>query len=260
MCIAYLALRSHPDWPLFIAANRDEFHQRPTLAVAPWHNHPDVIAGIDLQAGGTWLGVTQQGRFGLLTNYREIGKQIVDAPSRGDLVSAYLTTSTPAADYVGWVSKTADAYNGFNLIAGDLTTASYLSNRSPAPGRQALGHGRYVVSNHLLDTPWPKTERLRHMLEQLDMDSLAHSLRTVFDVLKDMTPADDKDLPSTGLNLERERLLSSPFIISPDYGTRCSTVVLVHKSGKALISEISYNAAGVETQRHDWPFRIMTAV
>lgn len=260
MCIAYLALRSHPDWPLFIAANRDEFHQRPALAAAPWHDHPDVIAGIDLQAGGTWLGITQQGRFGLLTNYREMGKQIADAPSRGDLVSSCLTTGISVADYVDTISQEADAYNGFNLIAGDLDTASYLSNRSPVPGRQELGPGRYVVSNHLLDTPWPKAERLRHMLEQLDMNSLTGSLRAVFDALKETTPADDSDLPSTGLSLERERLLSSPFIISPDYGTRCSTVILVHKSGQALLSEISYDVGGVETRRHDWPFRIVTAI
>lgn len=259
MCIAYLALRSHPDWPLFIAANRDEFHQRPTLAAAPWQNHPDIIAGIDLEAGGTWLGVTQQGRFALLTNYRDANKQIADAPSRGNLVSAYLTASIPAADYVDTVSQKADTYNGFNLIAGDLNTASYLSNRSPVSGGQILEQGQYVLSNHLLDTPWPKAERLRHMLEQLDMDSLTQSLRTVFNILKDTTPADDSDLPSTGLSLERERLLSSPFIISPDYGTRCSTVILVHKSGQTLVSEISYDAAGAETQRHDWPFRIVTA-
>lgn len=260
MCIVYLALRSHPDWPLFIAANRDEFHQRPTLAAAPWKKRPDIIAGIDLQAGGTWLGVTQQGRFALLTNYRDTDKQIADAPSRGDLVSAFLTGSIPPADYVDKVSHKADAYNGFNLIAGDLNTASYLSNRSPVSGRQILGQGQYVVSNHLLDTPWPKAERLRHMFEQFDMDTLTHSLRTVFDVLKDTTPADDSDLPNTGLSLDRERLLSSPFIISPDYGTRCSTVILVHKSGQTLVSEISYDTAGTETQRHDWPFRIVAAV
>lgn len=257
MCIAYLALGSHPDWPLFIAANRDEFHQRPTLAAAPWSNHPDVIAGIDQQAGGTWLGITQKGRFALLTNYREMGSQIADAPSRGDLVSTYLTALTSAADYADMVSKKADHYNGFNLIVGDLHTASYISNRTPVPGTQSLSHGRYVVSNHLLDTPWPKAERLRHMLEQLDMDSLKGSLRPVFEALKDTTSADDSELPSTGLNIERERLLSSAFIISPDYGTRCSTVILVHKSGRALVSEITYDPMGMETQRHDWPFNIV---
>lgn len=256
MCIAYLALNSHPDWPLLIAANRDEFHQRPARVAAPWDQCPDIIAGIDLEAGGTWLGVTRQGRFGLLTNYRETATGMTEAPSRGDLVSNYLTTAVSPSHYTEGISEQASAYNGFNLIVGDLTQASYLSNRTPAPGPQQLGRGRYVVTNHLLDTPWPKAERLRQAFEQLDMDTLARSLKIVFTTLKDTTPADDASLPDTGFSLEFERLLSSPFIISPDYGTRCSTIIAVHESGRALLSEVSYDAAGLETQRHDWPFHI----
>lgn len=256
MCIAYLALLSDPDWPLLIAANRDEFHARPALALAPWENHPDIIAGIDVQAGGTWLGITRSGRFGLLTNYREMSHHSVAAPTRGDLVSAYLSGSESAQEYSWQVSQHANAYNGFNLIVGDLATACYISNRHTVSEPQTLVAGRYVVSNHLLDTPWPKAERLRQAFGQLDTSSLTHSLRAVFDTLKDTTPAEDKYLPQTGLSLERERLLSSPFIISPDYGTRCSTVIMVHKTGRALVSEISYDTAGMETQRHDWPFTI----
>lgn len=258
MCIAYLALNSHPDWPLLIAANRDEFHKRPSRAAAPWSTHPDIIAGIDLEAGGTWLGITRQGRFALLTNYREMGQNIDAAPSRGDLVSTYLKTSTPPGDYADQISQKALAYNGFNLIVGDLTTACYVSNRTPAPHPQTLTPGRYVVSNHLLDTPWPKTERLRQAFETLDMDSLSRSSRGIFTALKDTTPADDACLPDTGIDLEFERLLSSPFIISEDYGTRCSTVIVVHKSGRALLSEISYDPTGTESQRHDWPFHVTT--
>lgn len=256
MCIAYLALNSHPDWPLLIAANRDESHRRPSRAAAPWDTHPDLIAGIDLEAGGTWLGVTRQGRFGLLTNYREMGRHNPQAPSRGDLVSDYLKTSTSPVAYAEQINERADAYNGFNLIVGDLATASYVSNRTPERQPQSLASGRYVVSNHLLDTPWPKAERLRQAFEQLKMDSLARSVKCVFTTLKDTTPADDIYLPKTGISLEFERLLSSPFIISEDYGTRCSTVIVMHKSGRALLSEISYDAKGMETQRHDWPFFI----
>lgn len=256
MCIAYLALNSHPDWPLLIAANRDESHKRPSRAAAPWDNHPDIIAGIDLEAGGTWLGVTRQGRFGLLTNYREMGHNIPNAPSRGDLVSTYLATSVDAADYAYTVSLKASSYNGFNLIVGDLSTARYVSNRTPESDPQTLESGRYVVSNHLLDTPWPKAERLRQAFQQLDMDALVRSLRVVFNTLKDTTPADDAFLPETGVSLEFERVLSSPFIISQNYGTRCSTVVVVHKSGRALLSETTYDNTGTEVQRHDWPFAI----
>lgn len=256
MCIAYLALEAHPDWPLFIAANRDEVHQRASLAAAPWKSHPDVIAGIDLHGGGTWLGVTHHGRYGLLTNYREAGIHLEAAPSRGELVSNFLTSSVPPADYVETIRQSAKLYNGFNLIVGDLTNSWYVSNRAPEPNTQSLGQGRYVISNHLLDTPWPKAERLRQAFEKLAMDSLTHSLPAIFAILKDTTPADDTQLPCTGLSREQERLLSSPFIISPDYGTRCSTIIAVHKDGQGILSEASYDAAGTMTQRHDWPFKI----
>lgn len=259
MCIAYLALNTHPDWPLLVAANRDEFHARPARPAGPWAGHPDVIAGIDLDAGGTWLGVTRQGRFGFLTNYREPGTHIDNAPSRGALVSDYLTASTDPVAYASQVSHRADAYNGFNLIVGNLNTACYLSNRAPNRTPLTLGPGRYVVSNHLLDTPWPKAERLRQAFEQLDMDGLTRSLRVVFATLKDTTAADDASLPDTGLDKTLERLLSSPFIISPDYGTRCSSVIAIHRSGRALFSEISYDPQGRETQRHDWPFSVSPA-
>lgn len=185
-----------------------------------------------------------------------MGRHITQAPSRGDLVSDYLKTSIAPVAYANQVNQNGDAYNGFNLIVGDLTTASYVSNRTPERQSQKLTAGRYVVSNHLLDTPWPKAERLRQAFEQLDMDSLTRSVKRVFTTLKDTTPADDSYLPDTGISLEFERLLSSPFIISDDYGTRCSTVIVMHKSGRALLSEISFDEKGMETQRHDWPFFI----
>lgn len=250
MCIAYLAL-GDPDWPLFIAANRDEFHQRPTLAAQPWADHPDVIAGIDVQGGGTWLGITRQGRFALLTNYREPGVQKEAAPSRGNLVGDYLTGKQSVTDYTDAVTQRSGLYNGFNLIVGDLNQASYISNRGTSP--LLLPHGQHVVSNHLLNTPWPKTNRLRHAFQHLKITSLADSVQTALDALNDNTPAQDADLPDTGLDLERERLLSSPFIISPEYGTRCSTVIVIHKSGRGIFSETSFNPVGIAIQRHDWP-------
>lgn len=254
MCIAYLALAAHPDWPLFIAANRDELHDRACLAAAPWSDHPEVIAGIDCQAQGTWLGVTRQGRFALLTNYRDPSALKTAAPSRGALVSQYLTGHESATSYASQVQETADAYNGFNLIVGTLGEASYVGNRTAQNAPQPLAPGRYILSNHLLNTPWPKAQRLRMALDQYPLEELAQSLTPVFDILKDNTQAQDHALPDTGIPLERERLLSSPFIISPNYGTRCSTIIAVHASGRALLSEISYDASGVLTERHDWPF------
>jgi uncharacterized protein with NRDE domain len=259
MCIAYLAIGADPQWPLFIAANRDEYHSRPTRAAAPWRDHPDVIAGLDLQAGGTWLGLTRQGRFALLTNYRDTQPLQANAPSRGELVRRYLTEQTAPEQYMLQLAATQHLYNGFNLIAGNLSAAFYLGNRSPSVAPQPLLSGRYVLSNHLLDTPWPKAERLRLALDTFPLQELGASLTPVFDILKDNTQACDTTLPDTGLPLERERLLSSPFIINPRYGTRCSTVIAIHASGDALFSEVSYDADGIETERHDWPFVISAA-
>ncbi|NYT61135.1 NRDE family protein [Alcaligenaceae bacterium] len=256
MCIAYLALDAHPDWPLFIAANRDEFHSRPTRAAAPWPDHPDVIAGIDCLAHGTWLGITRQGRFALLTNYRDPSALITNAPSRGELTSQFLTGHESVNTYANRIHAVADAYNGFNLIVGKLAQACYVGNRTEHGAPQSLASGRYIISNHLLDTPWPKAERLRQALDQYPLEALEQSLTPVFNILKDNTQAHDCALPSTGLSLERERLLSSPFIISPNYGTRCSTIIAVHASGRAMLSESSYDASGTLTERHDWPFLI----
>lgn len=256
MCIAYLAIAAHPDWPLFIAANRDEFHKRPCLPAAPWPGQPGVIAGIDCQAKGTWLGINRQGRFALLTNYRDPSSVMANAPSRGELASRYLAGNESPDIYASRVQETAAAYNGFNLIVGELAAAFYVGNRTAQSSPQSLTPGRYIISNHLLNTPWPKAERLRLALDLYPLEELELSLTPVFQILKDNTPAEDHALPQTGLTLERERLLSSPFIISPDYGTRCSTVIAVHASGRAMFSEISYDASGATTERHDWPFSI----
>lgn len=257
MCIVYLALQAHPDWPLFIAANRDEFHARASLAAAPWPERRDIIAGIDCQGRGTWLGMTAQGRYSLLTNYRDLAAHNTAAPTRGALVSRYLTGTDVPDDYAAQVSAAGAAYNGFNLIVGDLNQACYVSNRTePQSPRKLEQDQRYVLSNHLIDTAWPKAERLRRALDSFPLERLADSLTEVFNILKDGTPATDSLLPDTGLPRERERLLSSPFIISPDYGTRCSTVIAVHASGRAIFSETSYGSAGQITQRHDWPFYI----
>ncbi|MCC2595649.1 NRDE family protein [Pusillimonas sp. MFBS29] len=255
MCIAYLAIAAHPDWPLFIAANRDEYHDRPCLPAAPWAQHPDIIAGLDCQASGSWLGVTRQGRFALITNYRDPAHVMNNAPTRGKLVSRYLTGQEPPHSYADKVHAQAAAYNGFNLIVGDRNAAFYTANREESTGPRQLSPGRYVLSNHLLDTAWPKAERLRQALDAFPLENLERSLTPVFEMLKDGTPAPDDHLPSTGLSLERERLLSSPFIVSPEYGTRCSTVIALHASGRGLLSEISYDASGAATERHDWPFQ-----
>lgn len=251
MCIAYLAL-GDPQWPLFIAANRDEYHSRPSTPAMPWHEFPAVIAGLDIQAGGTWLGLGAHGRFALLTNYREPGNQIAQAPSRGALVRDFLLSTHQPNDYAQAVHAAGQAYNGFNLIVGIPTQTFYIGNRSGQAAATSLAPGRYVLSNHLLDTPWPKAKRLRQALDALPLSDMDNTLEQAFDILRDTTQTEDNALPNTGLPLAQERLLSSPFIISSSYGTRCSSVVAVHADGHTFFGEISYDATGRITERHDW--------
>jgi uncharacterized protein with NRDE domain len=252
MCIAYLSL-GHPGWPLLIAANRDEYHRRPAVAAAPWPGHPDLIAGRDLEAGGTWLGHARGGRHALLTNYREPGRRpAADAPSRGVLVRDFLLGEDSAQRYVEAIAAQGQDWAGFNLIVGDAQQTWYYGNRDPAGVARRLDRGTYVLSNHLLDTPWPKAARLRARLSTLSADQWARNPDRVFALLRDTQPAADDMLPETGLPLELERRLSSPFIISPEYGTRCSTVLAVATDGTALFSELTYDPAGCAVERHDW--------
>lgn len=252
MCIAYLSV-GHPEWPLLIAANRDEFHSRASRPAAPWAGHPALIAGRDLVAGGTWLGWTQSGRFGFLTNYREPGRTPPPhAPSRGTLVRDFLLGGDTAENYLQGILRQAQDWAGFNLIVGDPQGVWYLSNRDPVGAARRLTAGRYVLSNHLLDTPWPKATRLRTCLDALAPDQWAADPDAVLAALRDTTQASGDALPDTGLEREFEQLLSSPFIVSPNYGTRCSTVIAVASTGETLFCEQSYSPDGQPRERHDW--------
>ena len=252
MCIAYLSV-GHPQWPLLIAANRDEFHARRSAPAGPWPGHPEVTAGRDLVAGGTWLGWTLQGRFGFLTNYREPGRTASpQAPSRGALVRDFLLGSQRAGAYAATVAGHGGDWAGFNLVVGDRGGTWYFSNRDPAGLPKFLPAGRYILSNHLLDTPWPKVERLRRNLDAVPADRWAANPDSILHLLHDTTQAAKPDLPATGLSQDFEQLLSSPFIASPDYGTRCSTVIAASHDGDALFVEQSYGANGRPTERHDW--------
>jgi uncharacterized protein with NRDE domain len=220
MCLIAVAWQAHPDYPLIVLANRDEFHARPSAPARFWDEAPQVVAGRDLSAGGTWLGVTRQGRFAALTNVREPGMRQGER-SRGELVSTYLRGSVSAADSVAQATVDGAHYSGFNLLASDGDSLWWTSNRGAGPRR--LASGVYLLSNHLLDTPWPKVERLRAgFLRQLAQPEPEALLA----LLQDEQEAADIDLPNTGVGLDMERLLSAPFIRSPHYGTRASTVVL----------------------------------
>lgn len=254
MCIAYLSLGAHPHWPVFIAANRDEFHERAALTARPWPEAPEVIAGRDLTAGGTWLGLSRsQQRWALLTNFRDPGAQRDGLESRGHLVSHFLQNDASPEEYTKYIHSRANHYNGFNLIVGQGAHAWYVGNHAASTGPVALAAGRYALSNHALDTPWPKVERLRSRLDALTPAGRELELEPIYETLRDGVQPEDHALPNTGLSLEMERLLSSIFIVSPAYGTRCSTIIALDADGKGIFSETTYDTTGTPVERHDWP-------
>lgn len=242
MCLALFAYHTHPRYRLILAANRDEFYHRPTAAAAFWADDPDVLAGRDLEKGGTWLGITQNGRIAVITNYREGGANRADARSRGLLVSGFLQGNERPAEFLEKLKPEDGAYNGYNLIVGTCNELHYHSNRTGEIRR--LHDGVYGLSNHLLDTPWPKVKRSKETLfGLLDQDGQA-LIDGLFDMLADHSRPEDGQLPDTGSGMEWERLLSAAFIASPDYGTRSSTVVLIDKAGRGTFIERGFGPGG----------------
>jgi len=232
-----LAWQVDPARPLVVAANRDEFYARRAAPAAFWSDAPQILAGRDLQAGGTWLGVTRGGRFAALTNVREPGLPAPpDAPSRGQLVADFLRGSGAPEDYLGGLRPAA--YAGFNLVIGDRASLWYLSNRA-GPARR-LGPGVYGVANAALDSPWPKVARGRERLAALVAGG-EPGTRALLDLLADPTPAADVELPDTGVGLAMERMLSPLFIASAVYGTCCSTALAMNRDGAVEFCERTQN-------------------
>jgi uncharacterized protein with NRDE domain len=256
MCLALVALDTHPVYAVVIAANRDEHHARPAAPAAWWSE--GWIAGRDLSAGGTWLAVTRAGRFSLVTNVREPGSRETRAPSRGALVTRVVAeTSTPLESVAGAMAA-GSAYNGFNLIAGDLVSACWGSNR--AEGARTLAPGIHGLSNAALDTPWPKVQRSKAAFGSWCADP-ATDVEALFAVLGDRTIAADALLPATGVSIEWERRLSPPFIVGGEvgYGTRCSTIVMLGRDGKARFVERTFDAAGNPVGEVDLHFALAPA-
>ncbi|EKN44486.1 MULTISPECIES: NRDE family protein [Pseudomonas syringae group] len=238
MCLIVFAWRPSQAQPLIVAANRDEFYARPTRPLSQWEDMPSVYAGRDLEAGGTWMGIGALGRFAAVTNIRDPG-QTLGLRSRGELVAKFLAGEQSPEDYVAEMAARASEYTGFNLLAGDAVQLYYLSSTNPTP--RLLGEGVYGLSNAGLNTPWPKLLKARAALTaQLD-DPRPERL---LDLLKDPQPAADADLPETGVGLATEKLLSSVFIASPNYGTRASTVLIVNADGTGQMVEHSFGPQG----------------
>lgn len=223
MCVLFIAYHSHPRYPLIVLANRDEFYDRPTAPLGRWSDHPHVQAGRDLVGGGTWLGATDAGKFAAVTNFRDPSGR-PGSISRGHLVADFLIGGASAEDHLKDVSEAAARYSGFNLILMDASGLYYFSNVSG--GIRKLTPGVYGLSNHLLNTPWPKVSSGIAAFRQLiAADDI--SRQSAFALLADETLAAEEALPDTGIERERERLLSPIFVRSNNYGTRSSTFVLV---------------------------------
>lgn len=247
MCLILFALDAHPRYRLLVAANRDEHFTRPTAPAAFWADAPGVLAGRDLDKGGTWLGVGADGRFAALTNFRG-AVPVPGGPSRGALAVEYLRGERSPADFIDALAHRAADYQGFSLLVGDAVSMRYYSNRLDAspPGGVAIGAGIHGLSNHLLDTPWPKVERGCRALEAalaLEPDAREGALLAT---LSDRSPPPDAQLPSQGAPLSFERALAAPFIHAPerDYGTRCSTLLSIGNDGKVSFVEHTWDRHG----------------
>jgi uncharacterized protein with NRDE domain len=271
MCLAIAALDAHPQYRVVIAANRDEFHARPAAPAHWWTS--GMLAGQDLIGGGAWFGVSRNGRWALVTNFREGIPRDPDAPSRGKLVTGALLDPSPPLICAAAIARDGARYHGFNLLVGELTpqgehetyqslpddrsTAAYVSNR--ASGAIVLSAGIHGLSNHLLDTPWPKLVQSKARLADA-LSGQALDTAAAFALLADREPAADATLPMTGVSRERERILSSAFIVSPDYGTRCSTVFTLARDGSANFVDRSFDAIGNMTGETAHAFTVASPV
>lgn len=257
MCLIVFAINSHPDYPLVLLANRDEFYARPTRNAQFWPDAPHLLAGQDLQAGGTWLGITKQGRIAAITNFREQAQGVENPLSRGKLTKDFLLGKHCAPDYLEMLQANHHHYAGFNLLVGDQNGLWYFSNRSANLQAEKVRPGVHGLSNALLNAAWPKVSNSKQqLLTVLQHDSL--DTTKLLAILNNDQIAADEDLPDTGVGLELERMLSPRFIKSADYGTRASSCLLIDTQGQVSFTEQVFNEQGQSMSQADFNFVIET--
>jgi len=259
MCLIFLSVHQHPNYPLIVAANRDEFYGRRTSAAAFWNNHPAVLGGCDLEAVkpdgtcGTWMGINKNGRIAMVTNYRDLKNLKSSAPSRGHLVTDFLLSTETPEHYLKMIEPRANEFNGFNLVVGGADGLFYLSNYKK--GVDKIENGFHGLSNALLDTPWPKVKNGKEVMRPLFRQEKIN-VDKILDALRYEHQAPDEQLPDTGVGLERERMLSSMFIKMPNYGSRCSTVVTIDNNNHAEFTERVYDLTTFEFKQQTFAFDI----
>jgi uncharacterized protein with NRDE domain len=240
MCLIAIAWQARADLPLVVAANRDEWRDRAADPARWWVDQPGILAGRDLKAGGTWLGISRTGRFAAVTNFRDPSDRRSTARSRGELVAGFLASDEEPGAYVERIARRAHEYNAFNLLVADTATLWYYGSREGPP--RPVAPGVHALSNHVLDEPWPKVIHARRAMEATLRE--ADPAPALFRMLSDATPAADAQLPRTGMALEWERRLSPALITGEDYGTRNSTVVTRDAQGHAALEEWTRDGAG----------------
>ncbi len=254
MCIILFAYKWNPRYPLALAANRDEYYDRPTAPAAFHSDAPDLLAGRDLRQGGTWLGMTRTGKIAALANHRDPQSYRTDAISRGFLVRDFLATGFSTDKYLEKLKQEGDLYNGFSLIFGDIHRLCYFSNRGVVP--EEIPPGIHGQSNLLLDTPWPKVMRGKEVLRETLSSAPDPSPEALFALLADRTVTDDKLLPDTGVGIDQERLLAPIFVKGPLYGTRSSTLVIMDSEKNVTFIERSYNGSPDNCITRQYKFRV----
>lgn len=250
MCIIAFAWQLLPDYPLVLIANRDEFYPRPSTAMTPWPDAPQIIGGRDLEAGGSWLASHEDGRFAAVTNHRDGRNKHPAELSRGKLIHDYLTGTDNAAGFCAQLQPELSRYGGFNLLLGDQHGLYYQSNRGG--GFQPLAPGLYGLSNALLDSPWPKTDALKQRLADYLAQHPQPQSEQLLPLLWQRDTAADSQLPDTGVRYAWEKMLSACFIQASDlnYGTRASTALVQHRNGQRRLMEQAFTAQGAAQQRH----------
>lgn len=255
MCLITFALDHHPQYSLVLVANRDEFYARPTDPAHYWSDAPEILAGRDLEQGGTWLGIRTDGRWAAVTNFRDLERRQYPL-SRGDLTRNFLSSNIPAAEFIRELHPIMPRYGGFNLLLGDRSGVHYCSNRTPEEAR--LEPGVYGLSNHLLDTPWPKLVKAKVRLRRLLNDRSTLEEDELAALLADPTryEPDSDGLPDASVEPRFERALSAAFINTPEYGTRCTTVLTVSRQGIVNFVEKGFTAQGHPAHRATFEFSL----
>lgn len=247
MCLIVFSYKHYNEYPFVLAANRDESYSRPTEVAHVWKTSPKILAGKDLKAGGTWLGISENGRFAALTNHRQMDDIKEDTTSRGIIVKDFLLSEGNPREYLGELQRDGHKFNGFNLIAGTISDLYYMSNKKE--GIFKVQPGNHALSNAFLNTPWPKTEHSLEALETILETTGSPDEERLFSMLLNDQRYPIEMLPDTGLSKEAEKAVSSVFIETDDYGTRSSTLIIVDKNMKVHFAERTYIAGSKKTDQ-----------